>query len=259
VGQAGLVSYIAIDLNPSGFTKSAAVGISGTQQVGSGSGSATGGNSHALLWNGSAASYVDLHPSVFAGSNAVGISGTQQVGLGYTIGGYEHALLWNGSAASFIDLNPSGFVWSIANGTSGTQQVGWGTPGEGYHALLWNGSAGSVIDLNPSGFVWSIAYGTSGTQQVGSGMGSATGDNNHALLWNGSADSYVDLHQFLSSDFISSEALGIAGNGNIIGYATDSLGNTHAILWQVPEPATLLLLGLGAVILRRNAHKGGRL
>jgi len=65
--QAVVVSYIAVDLNPSGFTESAAEDISGTQQVGQGSGSATGGNGHALLWNGSAASYIDLHPSVFTG------------------------------------------------------------------------------------------------------------------------------------------------------------------------------------------------
>ena len=58
--QAVVVSYIAVDLNPSGFTESFADDISGTQQVGEGSGSATGGNGHALLWNGSAASYVDL-------------------------------------------------------------------------------------------------------------------------------------------------------------------------------------------------------
>jgi len=57
------VTYTAIDLTPSGFDNSFAYGISGTQQVGGGSGSATGGNQHALLWSGSAASFVDLNPS----------------------------------------------------------------------------------------------------------------------------------------------------------------------------------------------------
>jgi len=44
--QAGLVSYIAIDLHPSGFDSSWAWGISGTQQVGN---SGIRGITHALL------------------------------------------------------------------------------------------------------------------------------------------------------------------------------------------------------------------
>jgi hypothetical protein len=67
--------YIAIDLNPSGFMASQALGVSGGQQVGAG-----GGQQHALLWMGSAASVVDLNPSGFMASQALGVSGGQQVG-----------------------------------------------------------------------------------------------------------------------------------------------------------------------------------
>jgi len=138
-------------------------------------------------------------------------------------------------------------------GINGSQQVGVGygsATGDEYHALLWNGTAASYVDLNPSGFTSSGANGTNGTQQVGGGSGSATGGQGHALLWNGSANSYVDLHQFLPEGFANSGATGIDSYGNIVGCAYDNLGYNRAILWQVPEPATLLLLGLGAAMLR---------
>ena len=52
-----------VDLNTSGFTSSYAFGTNGTQQVGIGTGPATGGQTHAVLWNGTAGSYTDLNPS----------------------------------------------------------------------------------------------------------------------------------------------------------------------------------------------------
>jgi hypothetical protein len=100
--------------------------------------------------------------------------------------------------------------------------------------------------LTPSGFILSLAFGTNGTQQVGGGLGSATSYNEHALLWSGSAASFIDLHQFLPTGFNSSVARGIDNYGNVVGYATSS-GNRHAILWVIPEPASVILLTFGGL------------
>ena len=79
----------AIDLHPiklPEFDTSKAVAISGMQQVGSGSGSGTGGKEHALLWFGSAVSAVDLNPTLLTyieSSTVRGTNGTFQVGWGH--------------------------------------------------------------------------------------------------------------------------------------------------------------------------------
>ena len=87
-----------MDLNPSGFTSSAALGVAGGQHVGGGGGPATGGNGHALLWTGTAASVVDLHaflPSGYTSSVAEDIDASGDiVGQAITADGFGHAILW---------------------------------------------------------------------------------------------------------------------------------------------------------------------
>jgi hypothetical protein len=250
----------AIDLNPAGYFTSTACGVNGSQQVGYGMYDMAWSD-QALLWNGSAESVVVLHaPGYTYGAAANGINDTGQVvGVGYlpdysgppnVIMSKSHALLWRSSTYNdFVDLNPSGFFASSANAIFGNQQVGTGTrTDKTIHAFLWSGTAGSAIDLNPRGFSESRANSLNDTQQVGYGKLSTTDDNSHALLWSGTADSAIDLHQLLPSDFTQSRAYGIDAQGNIVGDAMDSLGNRHAILWQVvPEPSTVVLLGMSVI------------
>ena len=242
----------AIELTPSGFYYSYGEGICGTQQVGYAM-KADQTGMHAFLWNGTAASATDLNPSGCTTSSASGTNGTQQVGVGYgTLTNYrDHALLWSGSAANVVDLNPSAFYASQGLGICGSQQVGRGyltASDPNTHALLWSGSAASAVDLNPGGISLSEAEDTNGAEQIGFGRGLSTGNNDHAYAWFGTADSAVDLHQYLGSGFVRSYAKDIDAAGNIVGYAVDTSGSTHAVLWQVvPEPSTIVLLGIGAI------------
>jgi hypothetical protein len=223
------VTYEAKLLYPIGGSRGFAA--SGASQVGLGAGPATGGQVHALLWSGSAASAVDLHPAGFNWTEAHGVSGTSQAGFGFLAppltGAPAHALLWNGSAASVVDLHPPGLIESYAWGVSGATQVGQGKTSEFIdHALLWSGSAASVVDLHPAGYSHSWATGVSGTSQVGAGGLAPSGVEMHALLWRGSAASVVDLHP---AGFAKSYAYGVSGASQV-GFSESP--DFHALLWS---------------------------
>jgi hypothetical protein len=228
------------DLNPSNFTLSEAEATDGIQQVGDGQTPATGGNQHALLWNGSAASAVDLNPSSLGVTNSFtnGVGGGQQVGYGYGSDEISHALLWTGTASSAVDLNPSnlGITYSFATATNGVQQVGYGSTEQDpntNHALLWTGTANSAVDLTPSnlGITDCVASGVGGGQEVGDGDSASTGGNPHALVWNGTANSAVDLNPS-SMDITSSFAIATNGSEQV-GYGSGSGtgGSSNALLW----------------------------
>jgi hypothetical protein len=93
-----------LDLNPSGCTNSGAARICSGLQVGSASGSITGGQDHASLWRGSAASWQDLHnyltPGVYTSSKAAGIevAGNEIWVVGWATSasdGNDKAVLWH--------------------------------------------------------------------------------------------------------------------------------------------------------------------
>ena len=228
-----------VELEPSGFSESSALGVSGGTQVGW-AGKIVSGSSqhHALIWNGAATSFVDLHPAGYAASEAWAVSGGTQVG--YATQGGQHAMLWNGTALSYVDLHPAAWSTSFATGVSDNTQVGfvYGGNATPQHAALWKGSAASFVDLNPAGFSNTFASATAGGIQVGSGRGTATGSDEHALLWNGTAASVVDLHQFLSGfdvNLSSSIAKGVAADGTIVGYGRGPF-IWYPIMWTpVPD------------------------
>lgn len=259
-------THTLVDLNPNREKAgSQAYGTDGTSQVGWFMWLVHGVPydtvySHAALWQGTP-NVVDLNPAGFATSSANNVIGTQIVGYGTTAAdGSYHALLWTGTNHTATDLNPANCTSSMAIGIVGTKQVGFASgPATGgvHHAMLWNGSPTDYVDLQPSGTTYSesTATGGLGQQQVGAAFFAAT-EQLHAMLWNGSPDDFVDLQQFLPATLTSSDAIAMDAQGNILGWANDVDGNTHAILWQpVPEPATLSLLAMGGLaVLRRRKN-----
>jgi hypothetical protein len=248
----------SVDINPAGFTVSGAYGTSGSQQVGAGYGTETGGieDEHAVLWTGTGASAIDLNPTNLTGftnSEAVGTNGSQQVGDGEGPGtnNNQHALMWNGSASTAVDLNPALFSNSMADGTDGTHQVGAGAgtaTGGQRHALMWTGTAASVVDLNPPsirGIVSSVANGIGGGVEVGWGSTTATSSNQQAMLWKGTAVSAVDLNPTNLSGYATSDAFNT--NGAIqVGWGAGSATafNQEAMLWSGSSASAVNLQAL---------------
>jgi hypothetical protein len=98
---------------------------------------------HAVLWSGTAASWVDLNPAGSTNSQANGVYCGQQVGFAE-----GHAGLWTGSAASWVDLHPSlpsdfdvSFGQGIWSDGDFTYVVGYGHNATTDHleALMWIG------------------------------------------------------------------------------------------------------------------------
>ncbi len=244
------------DLNPGGdWVNTAIFGASANCQIGTGFGLGPS-DGQVVLWHGTAASMVDLTPDGAIRAHGAATTDTSQVGQ-VDFGNSPHAVLWHGTKESLVDLNPSWAEFSDASGVYGNQQVGTAVyfdqnDNAFQHAALWSGTAASVIDLNPAGYGRSFANGINGTMQVGSADG-------HALVWFGSAENYIDLQSTLTglpTTFDSSIAVGIAENGDIMGYGTDEFGY-HAIRWThvVPEPTSLITLGVGTLLILRRRKK----
>jgi hypothetical protein len=219
--------------------------VAGGQQVGTAQFSSAFVSS-AILWTGTAESFVILDPPNAGGaSQAEGTDGVQQVGF-WTLPGPPsiRAALWSGTAASHVDLEPPNVVFSRAVDVSRGQQVGYvrlppAQPGGDTPdaASLWTGSAASWVSLNPAGASGSRATGVLDGMQVGF---ADTAMGRRASLWRGTAASWVNLHAFLPPEFSSSSATDIASDGaNLVisGYGFNTTTNrTEALIWTALGP-----------------------
>jgi len=125
----------------------------------------------------------------------------------------------------------------------------------GNRAFIWTSGVGmeGLGDLPDGGWSTARAVSADGSIVVGDGD---SGDNNVAFIWDRVHGIRV-LQDVLTSDYglgseltgwVLNEAAGISADGKIIvGCGINPDGNTQAWVVQIPEPATMAMLGLGAV------------
>jgi hypothetical protein len=211
-------------LNPGNPFSSEGHGVHSGHQVGS----VIVGKPQAVVWSGTAGSWIGLNPPGAIYSECRGAYGDRQVGVAL-FDGFFHGGVWMGTAGSWIDLTPSGTNRSSAAGIYQNMQVG--DAFEPPRASLWFGTAASRVDLHPAGAISSSARGIDASRQAGSAN---FGAGDRAGAWNGTAASWNELHPIGAE---LSQAWDVAGS-QVVGFATVG-GIRRAHLWDGASPIDL--------------------
>ena len=123
---------------------------------------------------------------------------------------------------------------------------------------MWSGTAASWMSLHPAGTFGSVIRAMNESHQVGEVN---VGVDWHASVWSGTSASWTDLHAFLPAGFTSSRATGVSSDSfytYVSGYGYNDLTQREeALVWMspVPEPASIAVLGLGAIAVIRRRHR----
>jgi hypothetical protein len=231
-----------------------------------------GSISHGFLYNGATWTPLDMPGINGVQTTAMGINGSKIVGYyvaqnlpvtGFIKNGSTWTTLPVGGAADISGSNivgvtsPYSYIYdgtniktlakpgssaTIAKGIDGSNIVGTFNDDSGSHGFIYDGSTWSTLD-KPGAYT-TVPYDIDGHNIVGIYQASSTSAWN-GFLYNGSTWTTINLPGAFATQVSS-----ISGN-NIVGLCYDSAGQ-HGFLYTIPEPATILLLGLGAIVLRRK-------
>ena len=214
----------------------------------------------AFRWEGSTTTTLNPPES---SSIAFGVSADGSVIVGdyswVKIAGHQEALRWEDSTITHLGYLP-GFTHSSARAVSddGSVVVGYSQGTSDWEAFRWTSGTGMVglADLPGGNFdSWAFAVSADGSVIVGRGT---TDLGYESFLWD--ADNGMrNLKDVLENDcgldltdWTLRVATGISADGlTIVGYGTNPEGNSEAWAATIPEPATLLLLSIGAALLRK--------
>lgn len=251
-------------------------GINGNNIVGwysDGSRNIPRNNIHGFVYDGT--SWVTLDMPGLSNTQIFDIDGSNIVGFSSSSPN-PHSFLYSITNQILIILNEPGAVYgygTVVQGISDNTLVGYYEDSSLlHHGFSYNGTAWATLDY--PGAYWTDIHGISGSNLVGWYMGIS---ENHGFIYEMTSQMWtllpiqprdVDGSNVVGGDYLynlttqilttldypganQTQLYGIDGI-SIVGSYTDASGDTHGFLYTIPEPATLLLLGFGAVVVRRK-------
>ena len=109
------------------------------------------------------------------------------------------------------------------------------------HGFLYDGTTWTVLDM--PGANWTYIHGIDGSNIVGQYLDEHRGG--HGFLYNGTSWLTLDM-----PGATLTRIWDIDGN-KLVGDYEDATGY-HGFVYEIPEPATLLLLGFGIILARKK-------